>query len=563
MLDDVTLRKRLTSRYDALKKERAPWERVWQSLAELVVPWMGRFGNVDPNQGGERGEKIFDGEATRALDTLVAGLTSGLAGPSRPWFRLGLPDQELSDYAPVRQWLDSVEETMQWIFQRTNTYRALSSAYAELGLFGTAVTLWQPDDEDFLRGYTLTAGEYWLANGKNLEVDTLYRRIRMTVAQMVKTFGLDQVSQTVRDLWDKGTYDEWVTVIHALEPNINWKPRRLGAEGKRWLSVYWEEAETKDKLLAVRGIDTFPVTAPRWNALLYDVYGHGPAMRALPDIRQLQNMELTLHEALEKELRPPMMAPIELAKGGLSISTMPAAINFLSVMTPGVQPLYQVKPDIASFALKIEEIRRRIQSGFHADLFLAVTYLDRREITAREIDVRQEEKLIALGPVLERLHHEQLAPMIDITMDQMVRHSLVGWRTGGRAVIPPPPPELEGMDLEVDFISPLAQAQRAVGTTALERVAAFMGNIAGIDPTATRKIIWPKMGEEYTTMLGVTSKVLRSDEELAAEQAAAAQQQQMQQMAQMGLAGVKGAELLSKTEVGGGQNALQLMMGRG
>jgi len=114
----------------------------------------------------------------------------------------------------------------------------------------------------------------------------------------------------------------------------------------------------------------------------------------------------------------------------------------------------------------------------------------------------------------------------------------------------------------VDFISPLAQAQRAVGTTAIERVAAFMGNIAGIDPAAARKIKWQKMGEEYTTMLGVTSKILRSDEELAAEQAAAAQQQQMQQMAQMGMAGVKGAELLSKTDVGGGQNALQMMMER-
>ena len=322
MLDDTTLRKRLTSRYEALKRERAPWESLWQELAELVVPWMGRFG-ADPNKGGKLGNNIYDSEATRALDILVAGLTSGLAGPSRPWFRLGLPDPELSDYQPVREWLDSVEEAMQWIFQRTNTYRALSSAYAELGLFGTAVTLWQPDREDFMRGSTLTAGEYWLANGENQEVDTLYRRIRMTVAQMVRTFGLDQVGQTVRGLWDKGTYDEWVTVIHALEPNVDWKPHRLGTEGKRWLSVYWEEAETKDKLLTVRGRDSFPVTAPRWNALLYDVYGHSPAMRALPDIWQLQNMELTLHEALEKELKPPMMAPSELVKAGRSISTMP------------------------------------------------------------------------------------------------------------------------------------------------------------------------------------------------------------------------------------------------
>ncbi len=562
MLDDTTLRKRLTSRYEALKTERAPWERQWRELAELVVPWMGRFG-VNPNRGGELDDKIYDSEATRALDILVAGLTSGLAGPSRPWFRLGLPDPELSDYQPVREWLDAVEETMQWVFQRTNTYRALSSAYAELGLFGTAVTLWQPDRENFMHGSTLTAGEYWLANGENLEVDTLYRRIRMTVAQVVRTFGLDQVSQRVRTLWDKGTYDEWVTVIHALEPNIDRVPRRLGPEGKCWLSVYWEEEETKNELLTVRGTDVFPVTAPRWNALLYDIYGRSPAMRALPDIRQLQEMELTLHRALQKELDPPLMAPSELANAILPISTMPAAINYLPIMTNGVRPLYEVRPNIASFSVKIEEIRRRIQSGFHADLFLAVTYLDRREITAREIDVRQEEKLIALGPVLERLHHGLLERLIDLTMDLMLDHSLAGWRTGGRAMLPPPPPELEGMDLQVDFISPLAQAQRAGSLTALERGAAFMGNIVAMDPAAGRKVIWPKMGEEYLTKLGITSKVLRSDEELAAEQAAAAQQQQMQQVAQMGLAGVKGAELLSKTEVGGGQNALQMMMGRG
>ena len=479
-MDKTALRKRLGKRFLALQSERTAWEPVWREASELVNPWRGRFGAE--RVGRRLNEKAYDSEATRALDILDAGLTSGLAGPSRPWFRLGLPDPELSDYKPVREWLDRVEEVMQWIFQRTNTYRALSSAYVELGLFGTAATLWQADYDNFMRGDTLTAGEYWLANGSNQDADTLYRTLRLTVAQVVERFGLDAVSQRTRQLWDTGDYDQKRTVIHAIEPNRNRVPRQLGPEGKRWLSVYWEDND-REELLSFRGLDRFPVTAPRWDGLESDVYGYGPAVRTLTDIRQLQAMELVMHEMLALEKEPIFAAPTEVANAtNLSRNrSQPGDIIYIPGLKGAVQPLYQVKTDIIAFAKKIEEIRSRVQSGFYANLFLAVTYLDRRNMTAHEIDVREEEKLVALGPVLERLHHGLLSPLINFTMDLMVENSIACWRLGeGRAIIPAPPPELEGMEFQVDYISPLAQAQRAIGIGTIERTVGFAGEIAKI-----------------------------------------------------------------------------------
>ena len=88
------------------------------------------------------------------------------------------------------------------------------------------------------------------------------------------------------------------------------------------------------------------------------------------------------------------------------------------------------------------------------------------------------------------------------------------------------------------------------------------GHLAALDPAAPQKLDSHEIINIYTTMHGAPAKILRSGEQIATERAAAAQQQRMQEIAQLGLAGVKGAELLSKTNVGGGQNALQMIAGQ-
>lgn len=558
-----SLRTQLERRLSALRTERAPFVADWTTLAEYVLPWAGRFGDQRPNRGERQDHKIVDPEATYALRTLTSGLMSGLTSPSRPWFRLATHDPDLMEAGGVKEWLGAVESAMRRVFSGSNTYRCLANVYRELGLFGTAAIIWEPDREDFVRGHDLTAGEYLLACDPRGAVDTIYREMKMTVAQIAERFGLDGASTTVRGLYDRGQYDTWVDIVHAVEPNRDRNPRKIDAANKAWRSVWWEAGGPRDTLLRTSGIGRFPVTAPRWDLLGGDTYGHSPAGDALGDVLQLQHMARTAAKALDKMIDPPMQGPNP--RGAFSL--IPGSLMVTDGPTQGYRPMYEVQPRLQEFMMAMGQVRDNVRRGMYADLFLMMVGSDRREMTAREVSERHEEKLIALGPVLERLQNELLGRLIDTAFDLMVGASLPGWMNGGPAVIPPPPEALAGLEIKVDYISMLAQAQQAVAVTSVERFVGFVGNLAGARPDVLDKVDLDQVVDEYGLMTGVPPKIVVPDEQVRKLREARAQAQQQQQATQqamqMGLAGAQGAKVLSDTDVGGGQNALQMMLGAG
>jgi hypothetical protein len=178
---------------------------------------------------------------------------------------------------------------------------------------------------------------------------------------------------------------------------------------------------------------------------------------------------------------------------------------------------------------------------------------DRRQVTAREIDERHEEKMLMLGPVLERLHDELLDPLVARVFRIMRRNGQ----------IPPPPPVVAAAGLQVEFISLLASAQKAAATGAIERLWRFGAGIGALKPEALDRLDADGTMEAYADMTGVPSSVLvdRRRAELARRQRA---------HLQAGQAALAGAERLARvaktasdTDIGGGVNALQTLLGRG
>ena len=198
-------------------------------------------------------------------------------------------------------------------------------------------------------------------------------------------------------------------------------------------------------------------------------------------------------------------------------------------------------------------IQERVNSAFYADLFLMLSMSDRRQITAREIEERHEEKLLMLGPVLERLNDELLDPLIDRTFAAMLR--------GGQ--IPPPPRELEGVDLKVEYVSILAQAQKMVALGAIDRLAMFAGTVAQITQQPVDKVDWDQAIDEYGQALGVSPRVIVPDDKVAEARGARAQQQQAQQVAMMAqpmAQAASAAKAMSETKTGTG-SALDAVLG--
>jgi hypothetical protein len=208
---------------------------------------------------------------------MASGMMAGISSPARPWFRLRLSSDAANQDAGVRFWLDEVQRRVLHVFARSNLYNCLHTLYGELGTFGTAALWIDEDDEDVVRGYTLSVGEYWLASSRRLAVDTLYRSIWWTVRQIVDTFGRDAVSAGIRSLYDAGQLDLEYEIVHAIEPNPNAQPSAMRvpkdsalswaghvAAEMPYRSVWFERGQQGERsLLRVSGYAEFPAMAPR------------------------------------------------------------------------------------------------------------------------------------------------------------------------------------------------------------------------------------------------------------------------------------------------------------
>ncbi len=439
----------------------------------------------------------------------------------------------------VKEWVHIVERRMQDIFARSNLYNSLQTVYEEMGVFGTGAILIEEDPETVIRAYPFTVGEYALALSDRLAANTFYREFQLTVAQLVEWFGLENCSDAVKTQFKNGHFDAWIQVIHAIEPNIKRDMSKDDSMNMPYISVYFEKS-SGNQFLSHSGFEEFPVMAPRWHVTGADIYGQSPGMDVLGDVKALQIEQKRKAQGIDKMVNPPMQAPHSMR--GQTASVLPGGVTYVDAAQGnlGFRPVYEVNPRLGELQQDIQETQGRIRNGFYADLFQMMTMSSRRQITAREVEERHEEKLLMLGPVLERLHSELLDPLIDRTFNIMVRNGLT----------PPPPEELQGMDLKVEYISVMAQAQRAIGTSSLERISAFVGNLAAAKPEVLDKLDTDQLVDQYAEMLGVPPKVVipDGDVEVIRAQRAQAQQQQMQ-MEQMQQA-AQGAKTLSEADTG-------------
>lgn len=519
-------RNELTKRWGSLKTERESWFTHWKDISDYLLPRSGRFFTSDQNKGTKRHNNIYDSTGTRALRVLAAGMMAGMTSPARPWFRLSTADPELAKYAPVKLWLADVSRKMLDIFASSNTYRALHNMYEELGAFGTGSSIVLPNFNNVIHHYPLTVGEYCIATDHEGYVNTVYREFQKTVHELVAEFGRDKVSHTVRNLYDHGTLDAWVTVMHAIEPRADRDSSKRDSKNMPWKSCYFEPGSNTGVYLRESGFKEFPALCPRWATSGGDIYGNSPGMEALGDIKQLQHEQLRKAQGIDYKTKPPLQVPTSMK--GHETDMLPGGISYVDTSGPsgGIRSAFEVNLDLNHLLEDIRDVRKRIDGSFYADLFLMLANDGGTgRMTATEVAERHEEKLLMLGPVLERLHNELLDPLIEMTFTRMLE----------AGVVPPPPEELQGMDLNVEFVSMLAQAQRAVGTNSVDRFVGNLGAVAQFKPDVLDKFDTDKWAEVYSDMLGVDPQLIVPADQVAlirkqrADAAAATQRMEMMQ----------------------------------
>lgn len=513
-------------RMSGMKTERESFIKHYKDLSDFIRPRRGRFFVSDRNKGDRRYQSIINSIGTQALRIATAGMLAGTMSPSRPWFALETFNTDLMESTAVRDWLFKVERILRAILNESNYYNMAPTMLSELLLFGTGCMTHVDDFEDVARFYAHTAGSYMISQNDRLEVDTLVREFEWPVIQIVGKFGLENVSTTVKNQYDRGNYDSWYPVVHFIEPNQNTKPSSPLSVDKPFSSVYYEPGNfgaERDKLLSVGGFDQFPAYITRWDVTEGDIYGmDSPAMTALGDIKQLQTEEKDKSRAIQKMVDPPLTGPPNVKN--IPVSGLPGGLTVYEGddQRQKLGPMYTVDPRLNELRADMQGIEQRINTAFFVDLFLAISNMEGIQPRNQfDLAQRNEERLLQLGPVLERLHGELLSKLVDRLFDQAAKAD----------ILPNAPEELQGSPLKVRFVSTLALAQRAVVTSELERLTAFTGSLAQSGWTGALDKFDPDQAiDEYARVIGVPPKVVRSDDQVSAMREARQQKQQLQEM---------------------------------
>jgi hypothetical protein len=371
---------------------------------------------------------------------------------------------------------------------------------------------------------------------------------------LVEQFGMNNVSQTVRDLHTRGAYDQWLDVVHMVQPRRQRDTTKADGRNMRFASIYMEPGkDNSDKFLSESGFEQFPVLAPRWVVTGNDVYGTSPGMECLGDVKQLQHQQLRKGQAIDYQVNPPLQVPTKYKEAARN--RLPGGIMYVDSQgsSQAIRSAFDVNLNLQHLMGDIQDVRERIRSAYYADLFMMLANDTRSGITATEVAERHEEKLLMLGPVLERLHNELLSPKIDMAFNYADR----------AGILPPPPPELEGMELKVEFISVLAQAQRAVASQGVDRLLGTVGQLAALKPDVLDKVDFDQVVDDYGDMYGVNPKIIVPDAKVAEIRAQRAQQMAAQQAAAAAPMAVDAAKTMGETNVQGVQDVMNGLMGYG
>lgn len=549
-----TKRAEYVRRKQEMWNERSSHEQKWRDIARYVMPHRERFLSTDTNRGQRRDQNIINNAPWRASDINAAGMNSGITSPTRPWHRSQPKDKELRDVDAITTWCGEFDDDVRAVLAGSNIYLKFHEMYLDLGGFGQSPLFIEEDAKEVIKGTVVPIGSYALASNARGEVDTLFRIIGMTVRQCVQEFGLKKCSRRIQQLWRNRRREDLIEVLHVVEPNEDYTDGELGPGGMKYRSCWLDFGGNEDDgFLREHGYHEKPFVAPRWATTGTDTYASGyPGEMALGDCKTLQQVERRGLQVLDKISDPPMVGPSSMRDEPVDL--MPGGINYEDPAAPGrgFRPALELSPQalpaVDGAAARVE---MRINKTWKVDLWLMIASNDAMDgtMTATEVIERKTEKMLQLGPMLERFFHECLRPFFERVFGIMFRLGMVREA----------PPELQGHELDLEFTSILAQAQKMVDIQGIRELASFGGQLARAVPDTMDNLDVDKIMRTYGERLGTAPHLIRGADEVAALRQKRAQQQAAQAQQQQAMAAAEGAKTLSQTDTGG-DNALTRMM---
>lgn len=533
-------------RFNILDDARSNWKSTWQKVGDYVHPIRGDILS-DKAPGAPRYTLIFDDTAQQASDILVAGLFSYLTSPHMPWFRLTMRDTELMRNQDTALWLQDSESRLYFMFAMTNFYKAIAMMYQDLVNINHGIVFIDEDEKrKRLIFRNLSPRDCVIAENSSGMVDTIMRKIRWRAEQAYQEFG-DKVGDEIKKDASENP-DRKYDFLHTVLPRASYNKWQKDSLNLPFESCY---IDLKGKeIVDEGGYHEFPAVVPRWSTYTDDVYGTCPSIAALNNVKTLnKTVELFIQQS-EKALNP----PLDITPGYKDrIRTMPGGLNVKGKSTD------EIKPIVTSGRIELSDkilndLREQVKERYFVSTFLMLAQLGQR-MTAYEVSSRDNEKMMMLGPAIGRITDECLGPLIDRCFNIMMR--------GGYFL--PVPNDIMERDVDVEYLSPLARAQKAVQANNIDRLVAFMAPLVQIYPDIIDNFNPDEATKLYADIFAVPQSIMRGTENIKAmrdERMKLQQQEAVRQQMLQATEGIKSIAQADKAATGDTSLLAQIMGGQ-
>ena len=505
------LSKELKANLSQLIEKRSTWNEHWQEISDYFLTRKSDV-NTQRSKGDKRNIQVFDSSAVHSLELLASSLHGMLTSSANRWFALRFKEAVINEDDSAREWLEDATDKMYLAFARSNFQQEVFENYFDLITFGTSCLYIEEDSDDIIRFSSRHIKEIYISEDARGMVNCIYRRFKISAKAAVEKFGFDNLSRSIQNTFKNTPFDE-VELCHVVKPRDMYNPKKLDKSNMPFMSAYFEYND--DHIISQGGFRDFPYVVPRYLKSSNEIYGRSPAMAALPDVKVLNKMVEISLKAAAKQVDPPLLVPDD--SFTLPVRMSPGSINFFRAGSRDrIEPL-----NIGAnnpLGLNMEDQRRKsIARTFHVDQLMIQ---ESRQMTATEVMSRNEEKMRILGPVMGRLQSELLQPMIIRVFSIMLRNNL----------FQPAPEILTGQEIDVEYVSPMALAQKGQELSSIMRRLEIFGSISQVTPIQDY-LDEKGLVKQIIRVLGLPAKMIKSDSEV--EEIKAQRQQQQAQQAEM------------------------------
>lgn len=524
-------------RRNELQGRKQNWNLRAQTAAHYAMPHKATITNKRA-EGGALDIDVYDSTAVNDSQIAAAGLQAFMAGADSRWFALKFRDNEMNDDKEAQDWLHDTEEKLYSIFNNSNFNQTMGEYFHDLVVLPGATIYEDEDIRDIVRFSVMPFDEVLIGVNHRGDVDELIRVFKYTVKQIVQRWPKTCGSE-VQKMFNDNKLDEKLEILHHVAPRYDRDPSKSDANNMPFYSCFIDTAHKRK--FEEKGYMEFPYFVGRWRVNAGEDWGYSPTMVGQADILMLNEMAKVIIQASQIATAPPWLFPDE--NFVLPLDFNAHAINY-RIGNPGATSASEKDPfpliSKANMPISIEMLNR-VQNNIHGyyfkDLFLPLL---EKQATAFEVAKTIEKKMTILGSVIGGIQRSTLAPIISRTY-QIARRL-----PKDRQILKPVPIRVAqaGANIDVQYVSPLAIAQKSVLLQTTESFLATVGQLMLINPEVKHKVKWDKAVDKIADIQAIDSTLLEGADEykqlVEADRQAAAQAQSMQ-MAEMGGKAVKAA----------------------